>query len=252
MRCSGCSRRQLSVTPVINSQGIVVEISDDVQEHLKRRLKYSTPEVVQATAELKRALTGRGSRRLSEDLFRRLGAPDAREVRPREYVELLEVLMDIFLPCRMKVKFEFIPAHEDGAYADCEIMQEKWGAWYARIRLHPTLHLTTRSPPARYQGLLNTASMDSMAGLLHEICHAILGLYACRKCEGDGPGGVNLVTMDLRGSGSPAGSSLLRCIVSGYRWTCIACRALSCFGISYWSCQLWRRWNTGSCAIDGG
>jgi len=111
-----------------------------------------------ATAEFKRALGGRSTDRLMGDLLNRLGASDARQVRPREYEALLTVFAEMFLPCRVSFRFGFLDVSEEGVLARCTQYTNADGSRYCIVRLHPFMHETTRRPPPRYGDSLNILS----------------------------------------------------------------------------------------------
>jgi hypothetical protein len=132
------------------------------------------------------ALEGHATRRLSNRLIARLGSRDARAVKPAEYVALLDVLEEVFLPCAVPLGFAFLPANVV-PLGDCTVQtvvcDAGWSARRARIRIHPVRHGGMCGDlPARFR-VVNAASVNRLGTLLHEICHAFLDLYACSECS---------------------------------------------------------------------
>ena len=173
--------------------------ADSVLKHLLRSSDSPTPTVMNVTFELKRALEGHKTKRLSEGLMARPGAKDARAVNPHEYKLLIQVLLETFFPGTLPFHFTFVPKQAGPSYGDCTMLthdKNERGAEYreARIRLHPFLYCFYQKGPLKLPDrfhVLNSASVSRLCTLLHEICHAYLEMYACHNCSRAGTGQFN-------------------------------------------------------------
>lgn len=128
---------------------------------------------IEAHEGLKSLLAGR----TANSLIRRLGAEDARQVSREEYLELLNILADMFFPSTLPtLKFDF-----------CEATADLYGACSPDgvsmlVTLHPTLH--KEIPDIPQNSVLNERAVSRLSTLLHELCHAFVRGYACQQCPG--------------------------------------------------------------------
>ena len=157
---------------------------DEMLKHLHQNDRYSTEQALRATSELRTRINDCSNE--DHNLMIQLGFPNARSMDVNWYKDLLELLSDMFFPGTMWFYFEFMPPEEECiAYADCALMYDNQeGHNCGRIRLSPTL---IEWPAGRVPDSLADQqyyrAIFRLGLLLHELCHAYLQKYSCRKCH---------------------------------------------------------------------
>ena len=155
---------------------------DEMLKHLHQNDRYSTEQAIRATSELRTLLNDCSNE--DHSIMIQLGFPDARSMDVHRYKDLLELLADMFFPGTMWFDFEFMPPEKEViAYANSALMYHREGHYYGRIRLSPTaIEWPAGRIPDRLADQQYHRAIFRLGVLLHELCHAYLQKYTCRKC----------------------------------------------------------------------
>lgn len=184
-QCSRCHDTVFWNDSVKNQYDIVVEVpmlteqrhnamqlSDAVETFASRKPTYRTPLQNNSLKEFQNLLNGPSE----GSLMHRLGATDGRTVSKTEYVYILRLLCGIFFPGTIPFSFDF--CYDADAYGDCSSWQE---GQTVLVRIHPLIVEELHDKPPQ-GSVVNDLAMSRFGALLHELCHAFLVVYACKKC----------------------------------------------------------------------
>jgi hypothetical protein len=137
-----------------------------VFKHLQRNDHYSTEKAIRATAELRALLSDCSS---EDSMIVQLGSPNAR---------------DMFFPGSMNFDFQFMPDEMEYSYGDCLLQSNKEGYTYNLIRLNATaVEYPSGHEPNNLADVVYHRAVFRIGTLLHEVSHAFLQKYLCRKCK---------------------------------------------------------------------